>query len=190
MAIEVQSEFRDVIDRICDGSDDAVWEFIDKFGPHVQRAIRQRLHQQMRSKFDSVDFVQMVWASFFTHPKRMASFRDPTQLVKYLVGMAKNKVHQESRRRLEYQAYDLKRERNLEQKNGDDSQRLASNQTPSQMAIARERYDDLMREQTERNRQIVKMRISGKTYLEISESLGINERTARQVITEMAGTTT
>ena len=71
------SEFRKVIERVCAGSDEATWELIDTYGPHIQRVIRRKLNQKMRSKFDSLDFVQMVWASFFTEREKMAGFTEP-----------------------------------------------------------------------------------------------------------------
>ena len=70
------SEFRDAIDQICSGSEEAAWNFIETYGPHIQRVVRRRLHQSLRSKFDSVDFVQMVWASFFADPQRIAQIRN------------------------------------------------------------------------------------------------------------------
>jgi DNA-binding CsgD family transcriptional regulator len=43
-----------------------------------------------------------------------------------------------------------------------------------------------MRDQPERDRTILQMRIGGATFLEISQQLGIHERTARKVIARLA----
>ena len=67
----------------------------------------------MRSKFDSLDFVQMVWASFFTEREKMAGFTEPNDLIRYLAKMAKNKLYQESRRQLKGQKHNVGRERAL-----------------------------------------------------------------------------
>ena len=58
-------------------------------------------------------------------------------------------------------------------------------ETPSEIAMARERWTNLMSNQSERNRQIVRMRIGGATYQEIGEKLEIHERTARRVVEEL-----
>ena len=87
-----------------------MWDFIESYGPHIKRVVRHRLNQKMRSKFDSGDFVQMVWASFFANPRQIAQFKEPNQLIKYLVIMARNKVIDESRRCLKYQQNNVRKE--------------------------------------------------------------------------------
>lgn len=172
------SEFRDAIEQICAGSEDAVWNFIEAYGPHIQRVVRRRLHQNLRSKFDSVDFVQMVWASFFADRGRIAKIREPEELIRYLVTMARNKVVDESRRRLKYQKHNIGRERPL----ADVAEPPRRQDTPSQIASARERWAGWLREQSERNRRVVELRMSGMTYDEIGQRLGMHERTVRQVV--------
>jgi len=50
------------------GSDSAARELIERFGPFILRVIRNRLDPRLRSIFDSADFSQAVWASFFAMP--------------------------------------------------------------------------------------------------------------------------
>jgi RNA polymerase sigma-70 factor (ECF subfamily) len=54
--------------------------------------------------------------------------------------------------------------------------------TPSRIAIAREQWELLLRRQPARDRSIAQLRFGGATYTEISQQLGIHERTARRVI--------
>jgi RNA polymerase sigma-70 factor (ECF subfamily) len=136
----------------------------------------------MRSKFDSLDFVQMVWASFFADRERIARIRDPDQLIRYLAAMARNKVVEESRRRMKYQKHNVNRERPLVPNDVGESKSHHRQETPSQIAIAKERMNRMLRNQSDRNRRIVELRMKGATYVEISETLGIHERTARHVI--------
>jgi len=179
------SPFEAAVKELCTGSEEAVWDFIQNYGPHIQRVVRRRLHHKLRSKFDSVDFVQMVWVSFFATPDRLSQFDKPEDVIRYLVVMAKNKVVEESRRRFEYEKCNVGRERPLEQPEiVETSERRGD--TPSQIAIARERWQSLIEGEPERNRQILQMRMNGATFVEISESLGIHERTARQVMQKLA----
>jgi RNA polymerase sigma-70 factor (ECF subfamily) len=180
------SEFRQAIEDVCSGSEEAIWHLIEAYGPHIKRVVRHRLHPRMRSKYDSIDFVQMVWASFFSDPDRIARIREPDELIRYLVVMARNKVIEESRRRMTYQKHNVNREQPLEKSDVSDSTSRQRNETPSQIAIAKERWGRMMRNQSDRNRRIVELRMNGATYMEISKALGIHERTARQVIENLA----
>ena len=168
------------------GSEQAAQDLIDDYGPHIQRVVRRKLNQQMRSKFDSEDFVQMVWTSFFTEPERILRFQEPAELIGYLAGMAVNKLMQESRRRFTYQKHNVFREQSLENGNAPESSYVHRSNTPSQIVMAREHMNEIMRGQSDRNRRIVEMRMNGATYVEIAKVLAINERTAREVIEELA----
>ncbi|MBI2481236.1 MAG: sigma-70 family RNA polymerase sigma factor [Planctomycetia bacterium] len=180
------SEFRQVVERVCAGSDKAAWELIDTYGPHIQRVVRRKLNQRMRSKFDSLDFVQMVWASFFTEREKLARFTEPTDLIKYLATMAQRKLIQESRRRLQGQKHNVGRERALIADSEDESAYDRKSNTPSQIVMAKDRLEVMMRDRSDRDRQIVELRMQGLTFVEIGKQLNIHERTAREVIEKLA----
>ena len=180
------SEFRKAIERVCAGSDEAASELVDTYGPHIQRVVRRRLNQQMRSKFDSLDFVQMVWASFFTEREKIASFTEPDDLIRYLATVAQRKLIQESRRCMHGQKHNLRRERALIAETEDETRYVRKSDRPSQIVMAKDRLDVMMREHSDRDRQVVELRVQGLTFVEIGEELGINERTAREVIEKLA----
>ena len=83
---------------------------------------------------------------------------------------------------MKYQKHNVNRERPLGDVEALETWSRQRQETPSQFAMARERWLRLMRDQSDRNRRIVELRMKGATYLEIGEQLGINERTARLVI--------
>ncbi len=180
--VEERSEFRIVMDQVREGSDEAIWRLIEDYGPHIKRVVRRKLDRRMRSKFDSIDFVQMVWASFFRNPDGMCSFDHPQDFVRYLASLAKHKVIEEYRRRIQTQKYNVRRECSLQDSEVVDHSVAGHQATPSQIAIARERYEKILSDQPERNRSVVQMRIGGATYDEIGRHLGIHERTARKII--------
>jgi RNA polymerase sigma-70 factor (ECF subfamily) len=181
-----ESDFRQAIERVCSGSQEAIWDFIETYGPHIQRVVRRRLHQGLRAKFDSIDFVQMVWASFFGDIKRIAAMSDPEELILYLVNIARNKVIEETRRRMTYERYNVRRERPLTSSDLTDPQSIRGHDTPSQHLIAKERLQQMMGScGSMRNRRIVEMRLKGSTYVQIARALGIHERTVRQIVDDM-----
>ena len=180
------SAFRKVIERVCAGSDEATWELIDTYGPHIQRVVRRKLNQKLRSKFDSLDFVQMVWASFFAEREKMAGFTEPDDLIRYLAKIAQRKLLQESRRCLRGQKHNLGRERALIEETEDETTYVRKSNTPSQIVMAKDRLEVMMRSRSDRDRQVVELRMQGLTFVEIGERLSINERTAREVIEKLA----
>src|SRR5277367_1887044 len=84
------ASFRELLHRVLDGSEDAARQLQEQYGEYIIMAVRRRMPRRLRSKFDSVDFVQDVWASFFRTAERQ--FSSPDHLVAYLTRMAQNKV--------------------------------------------------------------------------------------------------
>lgn len=174
------------MDRLQHGSQDAAWELIEVYGPHVQRYVRRTLTSDLRSKFDSIDFAQIVWASFFREPQRIRQLTSPQQLLAYLASMARNKVIDESRRRLDTQKHDIRREVSLEATNGREGGSLHSHDpSPSSVAVARERWNRLVHNQPEDVRRILEMRFEGESYCEIARRMQVNERTVRRAIARL-----
>lgn len=182
---ETPSPFKEAIRKICSGSQEAVFEFIEDYGPHIQRVVRTRLNHTLRAKFDSLDFVQMVWMTLFTDLNKISQFQRPDDLIAYLVVIARNKVIEESRRRTKYQKYNINREANLDATDPQLRSAAQRHETPSAQLIARERLDEVLNAKSERDRRIFDLRLEGATFVEIGAKLGISERTARQVMTDI-----
>jgi len=178
-----EAEFNRLIEEIRNGSQDAAWDLLERVGPHVQRVVRHMLNKELRSKFDSMDFVQAVWASFFVNRNQIVSFTRPEQLVRFLVSMARNKVISENRRRILTEKYDVRRERSADQlgeKNFEAPTPFGS--SPSQFAMARECWQQLLQNQPELSRQILLRKYMGEKNEEIAEKLGINRKTVTRVL--------
>ncbi|MCU0958551.1 MAG: sigma-70 family RNA polymerase sigma factor [Pirellulaceae bacterium] len=184
--VDARDDFRAAMAGVRAGSPEAVWKLIAEYGPHVQRVVRRRLDRRMRSKFDSLDFVQMVWASVFRNPRNLWDLQQPEDLVRYLAAVARHKVIVEYRRRIKLSKYNVTQERSLDESELVRRRVDPEQSSPSQIAMAREQWERYMRDQPERDRTILQMRIGGATFLEISQQLGIHERTARKVIARLA----
>lgn len=179
--------FRGLLEEVRSGSHDAAWELVDTYGPHVHRFVRRHMHQGLRSKFDSLDFVQIMWASLFREPEKLGSFQRPEDLISFLVTIAKNKVIDELRKRTRTARYDVGRERSLEGKDNPGGELRPPVPTPSAVAIAKERWDHLLSSQNTTTQSVVTLRLSGETFGEIAHKLQINERTARKAIARLTG---
>jgi RNA polymerase sigma-70 factor (ECF subfamily) len=178
----LDDDFRLLLERVQSGSQAATCELIDRYGPHIVRAVRRKLNKAIRSKFDSVDFVQAVWASFFSAPKPITDFRKPGELVGYLAALAQHKVIDETRRRMETQKYNVNRERSLTDSHSPVAQVPVMQPSPSQVAVADELWNRMLQGRPERHRRILELRREGNTHQQIADKLDVNEKTVRRVI--------
>jgi RNA polymerase sigma factor (sigma-70 family) len=176
-------DFHELMRRIGEGSEDAAWEVVERYGETIRRAVRRALNQRLRSKFDSLDFVQIVWSSFFRARIRFARFDRPEELVAFLVTMAHNKVGMEVRRRLSTKKFNLNREDSLENSGDTTWKQIPDRQPmPIDVAIARERWNYLLQDQPEHYRKIIQLRIQGHTCQAIAATLGLDESTVRRFL--------
>jgi DNA-directed RNA polymerase specialized sigma24 family protein len=174
--------FQALLWQVQQGSHDAARELYETYVEHVLRGVRMRLWQRMRSRFDSQDFAQQVWASFFVEPASLPSFQTPEELVSYLMRMAANKVAGEGRH-LQTQKNNIQRETRIDPLATAAGPHPASRDpTPSAVAVYHEQYDRLVGDQPPGVKRIVERRALGKTFDEIAAELEIDESTARRVM--------
>jgi RNA polymerase sigma factor (sigma-70 family) len=181
-------DFQDLMKQVDDGSESAARELLERYGSHVVRAIRSKLHRDMRSRFDSCDFYQTVWKSFFA--RNVPTFNDERELIAYLRKVATNKVIERFRQLFQTKKYDVTREERFDVALGDPdgfSERTkhsllkSRDPTPSQVVSAEEQAAQL-RDRDPLYHQIVKMKAEGATLIEIASATGVHERTVRRVI--------
>jgi hypothetical protein len=58
-------ELTDLLERARQGCQQAARLLYERYGPAVRHAVRRRLAPSLRRHFDSADFIQSVWGSFF-----------------------------------------------------------------------------------------------------------------------------
>jgi RNA polymerase sigma factor (sigma-70 family) len=181
------SDFRELMEQVRNGSEEAAWHLVECYGERVRRAVRRSLNRRLRSKFDSLDFVQLVWSSFFRTRNGLDRFGRPEELAAFLVTMARNKVGMEVRRRLLTARYNVNRERSLDGKGSDALQDLTDREPPPlDTLIARERWERIMEHQPGHYRQIVELRLQGNTHREIADRLGVAECTVRRFLKKLS----
>src|ERR1019366_3750089 len=120
--LKTGDEFHALMQRVLAGSDEATQELFRHYEPFLLQAIRRRLAKRIRSKFDSLDFVQDVWASFFAERTEERTFANPDQLLAFLTKLAQNKVIDVARQRLRTTKHDVHRERSIDHSKAFDKQ--------------------------------------------------------------------
>jgi RNA polymerase sigma-70 factor (ECF subfamily) len=179
---EELDEFQSLMQRVREGSPEAAREVIDRYGRHIVRVIRRRLARRLRRQFDSVDFLQAVWASFFTCDQSRFVFKRPEDLMAFLATVARAKVIEAFRAHLQSRKHDAARELPLEALSASIPELATSEPTPSQQAAAQEQLERLQHGLPERHVQILELLRSGCSHAEIARRLEVSERTIHRLL--------
>jgi RNA polymerase sigma factor (sigma-70 family) len=177
-------DIRELLARIKNGDEDAARELLCRYESKVRLVVRRQLPRLLRSRFDSIDFLQSVWGSFFhriqTGPNDL---NEEENLIAFLAWAARNKVIDEYRRAAT-QKQNIHREESIENR-GDRDTTLASGDTPSELAQAHETFDRLSRLLPEDRRVILDLKAAGYSCSEIGRKLGLSERTVQRVLEDL-----
>jgi RNA polymerase sigma factor (sigma-70 family) len=171
--------------RIQAGDEAAARELLARYEAEVRLVVRRQLPKLLRSRFDSLDFLQSVWGSFFQRVRTgPAEFEDSRHLVAFLARAAKNKVIDEYRRAAS-RKQDMHREEPLWVDGGRARELPADIDSPSEVAQAREVYGKLRALVPEERRKIIDLKAEGLSSRDIGEQLGISERTVQRVLEDL-----
>ncbi len=189
-----QEHFHCLLRRVREGSEDAAWELVRCYEGYIRRAVRRVLNSNLRPKFDSLDFVQSVWKSFFRMRDEAERFEEPQHLVAFLAGMADIKVRRKVDRYLSKEKCDVRREvplpdlasRDPQCDGQSDGRELFARQAePVDVAIAHERWERLVQSQPPHYRQIIALKLRGHTDTEIGMMLDIDPQTVRRFLEKL-----
>jgi RNA polymerase sigma-70 factor (ECF subfamily) len=183
-----KTDVSDLIARARAGDETAVRDLLCQFEPEVRIMVRGRLPKKLRTQFDSMDFVQAVWQSFFTDLRdNSTEFENARHLRGFLAGVARNKIYEEHRRLTRTGKYSLAREERLYiKRRGQVVERelVSPEPTPSQAVQAEDRLAQLTAGCSSRDVQIITLRHQGMTFDEIAAQTGVSERSVRRVISD------
>jgi len=182
---ETPSTLAQFLVRIHQGDEEAARELLRRYEAEVRLVVRRQLPRLLRSRFDSLDFLQSVWGSFFRRMRDAPTeFEDSRHLVAFLARAAKNKVIDEYRRAAS-RKQDMHREEPLWTE-ARHPQELADNiDSPSEIAQAHEVYERLRDLLPEARQSILQLKADGLSSKEIGERLGISERTVQRVLEDL-----
>jgi len=197
-------DFQQLLAEMSRGSEEAAWELVETYSPHIMRSVRASLPRTVRTKMDSQDFVQAVWISMLLNRGDLSEFSNPAQFIGYLAAVARNKVVDSNRHYLNTEGFNVRAEVSMPDLQlrvirdkidaGAQNNIAAADQlipaskdpTPSHVAMVREAWQRVVGQSCERDQQIVALRVEGHTYDVIAERLLISERTIRRVLLRIA----
>jgi RNA polymerase sigma-70 factor (ECF subfamily) len=177
-----ETDFNVLMGRVRAGDAGAYEELLARYGGAVRSAVRRRLHERLRNHYDSLDFVQDVWASFLAIDPDRYRFADQDALVKFLCRIARNKVVEVFRRRFATRRADIRRELPLESRDESRGGPVGRDATPSQVAIADEQLAGMMRQLSEGHRAVLERLRDGHTHAEVAAMLNVSVRTVERIV--------
>ncbi len=177
-----ESEFEHLMERVRRGDSEAARELFERYGKAIQTVVRRRLHQRLRSQFDSLDFTQEAWASFFRLSAERCTFKTPEELMAFLTTIVQNKLSDAYQQR--FPAHD-RNEDKAEASALDMDKQPSRQPTPSRFAILKEEWERLLHDKPPKVRKALEMLREGYSRQEIAHSLGVNPRIIQRVMREL-----
>jgi RNA polymerase sigma factor (sigma-70 family) len=180
-------DFRLLMRRVVEGGEDAARQIIEDYGESIRRAVRRALNTRLRSKFDSMDFAQLVWYSFFRARDRLDRFDQPADLVAFLVTLARNKVGLAARRHLQTGKHGINQEHEwIEDSLKEQAEIPDGHPAAIDVAIAGETLERMLSGQPPGFREIIQLRLQGLTHEEIARSLHVTRGAVYRFLKKLA----
>lgn len=179
------NSFDDLATRLRAGKQDAATEVFERFAHRLIGLARARLDHHVKSKVGPEDVMQSVFRSFFSRQADgRLDLRDWQSLWSLLVLMTMRKCQRKS---VHYrrQSRDVRKEVNIQQEEeSSDLDWLATGREPSpdEAVQLADTVNEWLKDMSERDRQIVLMRLQGCTVGEISAELLRSERTVERAL--------
>ena len=177
------TELQALLQGLRDGSPEAARAFDERYGEFLLRVIRRRLEQCLRSRFDSIDFRQDVYASFFRELPAADAFPTSKALITYLARMAQNKVFNALRQHLGPRRSPDESARSLDGSARMEAlQQIAPEPSASEVFMAEERVFNLTRGKPAKYERIVGLARIGFSQSEIAQRLGLHIKVVRRAL--------
>jgi RNA polymerase sigma-70 factor (ECF subfamily) len=179
--VDESANFEELIAGLRTGDPAAAEALCRRYGPFIRAAVRRQLHPRMRNRFDSLDFVQDVWASFLAIPSDRYVFTNPESLVAFLARMAQYRVVEAFRQRFDSEKDGLAREVAVDETLGGDH--LPGRQaTPSQFAIAGEEWERIAGRFPAGHRVILEWLREGHSNDEVARLANVSVSTVNRIV--------
>jgi RNA polymerase sigma factor (sigma-70 family) len=172
----------ELIQRLNDGDIDAAERAFLAYEPYLRMAVRRQLNGPLRSKLDSMDIVQSVWADVLCGFREAGwRFADRAHLRAFLTRVACNRLI--DRRRQHHRA--LEREQPLTEVSPKDLPR-SSQPRPSEVAQVHELWERMLENCPPAHREILLLRRQGLPLTEVAARSGLHEGSVRRILYKLA----
>jgi RNA polymerase sigma-70 factor (ECF subfamily) len=166
-----------LLDKLCQGDTEAAERVFLSYEPYLRKVVRRQLPAWLRTKLDSGDVVQSVWADLI-HGFRGAGwrFRDADHLRAFLIKLVRNRFIDRLRQHRTAGA--------LEQPlPADDAEAPVARQPrPSEVAQADELWERMLLLCPPEHRELLRLKRQGLPMAEIVTRTGLHEDSIRRIL--------
>lgn len=179
MNIDPQDE---LINRLNEGDMSAAERAFLAYEPYLRMAVRRRLSGALRTKLDSMDIVQSVWADLLSGLGEAGwRFASRSHLRAFLVKVACNRLIDRHRQH----RVALAKEQSLATIMPDDSPK-AHEPRPSEVAQGHDLWKSMLEECSPAHREILVLKRQGLLLTEIADRTGLHEGSIRRILYDLA----
>lgn len=171
-----------VLAKLSTGDSAAAEEVFRLYEPSLRVLVRRMLPNPLRSKFDSVDIVQSVWAELLRGFREAGwKFTNAAQLRAFLVKVTRNRFIDHVRKNRPA----VEHQRSLDGVSGDDLPG-APVESPSAVAQADELWDRMKALCPPAHQELLRLKREGYSLAEIAKQTGLHESSVRRILYELA----
>ncbi|MBY0522454.1 MAG: sigma-70 family RNA polymerase sigma factor [Gemmataceae bacterium] len=168
-----------LLDKLCTGDDAAAEEVFRAYEPYLRVIVRRMLPPPMRSKFDSVDVVQSVWADVLRGFREGGwRFSTSVQLRAFLVKATRNRFIDRARQNRAA----VQRQQPL----SDEALIPDDVDTPGELVQAEELWDRMVTLCPPAHRELLQLKRQGCSLAEIAERTGLHPSSVRRILYDLA----
>jgi RNA polymerase sigma-70 factor (ECF subfamily) len=171
-----------LLEKLSTGQSEAAEQIFRDYEPFLRAIVRRRLTPRLRSKFDSMDVVQTVWATVLSgFRKHQHEFPDRQHLKAFLARVTYNHFVNHCRRH----SAQLAHERPFsEDASSEDSPAGAAR--PSQFVQADELWTSLLEMCPSSHREVLELKRQGLSPGVIASRTGLHEGSVRRILYDLA----
>jgi RNA polymerase sigma-70 factor (ECF subfamily) len=167
--------------KLCTGDTAAAEQVFLEYEPYLRMVVRRQLSGALRSKFDSVDIVQSVWADVLEGFRNAGwRFADAAHLRAFLVKVTRNRFLQRVRKHRRA----LGREEPLYE-NDVEHLPLARQERPSERVQADELWKRMLALCPPAHRDLLQYKRQGQSLAEIAARTGLHESSVRRILYDL-----
>jgi RNA polymerase sigma-70 factor (ECF subfamily) len=171
-----------LLERLCTGDRAAAEQVFVAFEPYLRAAVRRQLPPSYRSRFDSTDILQSVWADALRGFREAGwRFVDADHLRGFLFVATRNRMID----RVRQHQKSLARERRLEEGPGDGLPSCGQPR-PSEIAQADEVWERIQARCPAEHRPILDLKRQGFTLAEIGARVHLHPDSVRRILRTLA----
>jgi len=171
-----------LLEKLNAGDSTALDELFRAYEPYLRIVVRRRLSPPLRSKFDSLDIVQSVWADVIDGVGQARwKFENTQQLRAFLLKMTQNRF------------IDRLRQNRTAIERGTDGPQAKIDEIPNRHAAraseathADDLWQQMLKACPPAHHQLLEMKRAGASLAEIAQRTGMHESSVRRVLYQVA----